>query len=62
MLRAVSRKVSDIVAPLALAFKAVLREMSVFAAIVTVAVVGVGVLSDHVLALVGRSVGLGLSG
>ena len=62
MLRAVSREVPNIVALLAFALKAVLREMSVFAAIVTVAIVGVGVLSDHVLALVGGSIGLGLSG
>ena len=62
MLRAVSGKMSSAVAPLALSFETILREMSVFAAVVTVAVVGVGVLSDHVLALVGGFVGLDLSG
>ena len=62
MFRAVPREVSYVVAPLALSFETVLREMSVFAAEITVAVVGVGVFSDHVLALVGGFVGLGLSG
>ena len=62
MLRAVSGKVSSAIAPLAFSFETILREMSVFAAVVTVAVIGVGVFSDHVLTLVGRFVGLGLSG
>jgi len=62
MLRAVSGKMSSVVAPLAFLFETILREVSVLAAVVTVAIVGVGVLSDHVLALVGGFVGLGLSG
>jgi len=62
MFRAVSREMPGFVAPLAFSFETILREMSVFAAVVTVAVVGVGVFSDHVLTLVGGFVGLGLSG
>ena len=53
---------SSAIAPLAFSFETILREMSVFAAVVAVAVVGVGVFSDHALALVGGFVGLGLSG
>jgi len=53
---------SSFVAPLAFLLETVLREVSVFAAVITVAVVGLGVFSDHVLALVGGFVGLGLSG
>ena len=58
----VSRKMSGVVTPSALSVEAVLGVMSLFAAAIALNVAGVRVFSDHVLALVGRFVGLGLSG
>ena len=62
MFYAVSREVSGVVAPSALSVETILRVVSLFAAAITFNVVGVRVFSDHVLALVGRFAGLGLSG
>jgi len=62
MFYAVSREMSSVVAPSALSVETVLRVVSLFAAAIAFNVAGVRVFSDHVLALVGRSVGLGLSG
>jgi len=62
MLYTISREVSGVVAPSALSVETVLRVMSSFAAAIAFNVAGVRVFSDHVLALVGRFVGLGLSG
>ena len=59
---AVSRKMSGVVAPSALSVETVLGVVSLFAAAIALNVAGVRVFSDHVLALVGRFVGLGLSG
>ena len=62
MFYAVSREVSGVVAPSALSVETVLGVVPRFAAAIAFNVTGVRVFSDHVLALVGRSVGLGLSG
>jgi len=62
MFYAVSREVSGVVAPSALSVETVLGVVSLLAAAIALNVAGVRVFSDHVLALVGRSVGLGLSG
>jgi len=62
MLQAVSREVSGLVTPATFSLEAILGEVTVCVAVITFAVVGVGVFSDHVLALVGRFVGLGLRG
>ena len=62
MLYTVSREMSSVVAPSALSVDAILRVVSSFATAITFNVTGVRVFSDHVLALVGRFVGLGLSG
>jgi len=59
---AISRKMSGVVAPSALSVETVLGVVSLFAAAIAFNVAGVRVFSDHVLALVGRFVGLGLSG
>ena len=59
---AVSRKMSGVVAPSALSVETVLGVVSLFVATIAPNVAGVRVFSDHVLALVGRFVGLGLSG
>jgi len=59
---AVSREVSGVVAPSALLVETVLGVVSLFAATIALNVARVRVFSDHVLALVGRFVGLGLSG
>jgi len=39
-----------------------MREVTMYATVVAFAIVGVRVFSDHVLALISRFVGLGLSG
>ena len=62
MFYAVLGEVSGVVAPSAFSVETVLRVVSQFAAAITCNVAGVRVFSDHVLALVGRFVGLGLSG
>ena len=62
MFYTVLREVSGVVAPLALSVETVLRIVSPFATAIAFNVAGVRVFSDHVLALVGRFVGLGLSG
>ena len=62
MFYAISRKMSGVVAPSALSVETVLGVVSLFAAAIALNVTGVRVFSDHVLALVGRFVGLGLSG
>ena len=62
MFYAVLREVSGVVAPSALSVETVLGVVSQLAAAIAFNVAGVRVFSDHVLALVGRSVGLGLSG
>ena len=59
---AISRKMSSVVAPSALSVETVLGVVSWFAAAIALNIAGVRVFSDHVLALVGRFVGLGLSG
>ena len=59
---AVSREVSSVVAPSALSVETVLGVMSLFSTAIALNVAGVRVFSDHVLALVGRFMGLGLSG
>jgi len=58
----VSGKVSGVVAPSALSVETILRIVSLFATTIAFNVTGVRVFSDHVLSLVGRSMGLGLSG
>jgi len=58
----VPREMSDVVAPSALSVETILGVVSLFAAAIAFNVVGVRVFSDHVLALVGRFAGLGLSG
>jgi len=62
MLYTVSREMSSVVAPSALSVETVLRVVSSFATAIAFNVAGVRVFLDHVLALVGRFVGLGLSG
>ena len=62
MFYAVSREVSGVVTPSALSVETVLGVVSLFATAIALNVAGVRVFSDHVLALVGRFVGLGLSG
>ena len=62
MFYTVSREMSGVVAPSALSVETVLRVVSSFATAIALNVAGVRVFSDHVLALVGRFVGLGLSG
>jgi len=62
MFYTVSREVSSVAAPSALSVETVLRVVSSFTTAVAFNVAGVRVFSDHVLALVGRFVGLGLSG
>jgi len=62
MFYTVSREMSGAVAPSALSVETVLRVVSSFATAIAFNVAGVRVFSDHVLALVGRFVGLGLSG
>ena len=62
MFYTVSREVSSVVAPLALSVETVLRVVSSFATAIAFNITGVRVFSDHVLALVGRFMGLGLSG
>ena len=62
MFYAVSREMSSVVAPLALSVETVLGVVSPLATAIAFNVAGVRVFSDHVLALVGRFVGLGLSG
>ena len=62
MFYAVPREMSGVVAPLALSVETILGVVSLFAAAIAFDVVGVRVFSDHVLALVGGLVGLGLSG
>jgi len=59
---AVSREMSGVVAPSALSVETVLGVVSPLATAVAFNIAGVRVFSDHVLALVGRFVGLGLSG
>jgi len=59
---AVPREMSGVVAPSALSVETVLRVVSQLATAIAFNVAGVRVFSDHVLALVGRFVGLGLSG
>jgi len=53
---------SGVVAPSAFLVETVLGVVSPLATAITFNVAGVRVFSDHVLALVGRFVGLGLSG
>jgi len=62
MFHAVSREMSGVVAPSALSVETVLGVVSLLAAAIASNVAGVRVFSDHVLALVGRFMGLGLSG
>ena len=62
MFYTISREMSSVVAPSALSVETVLGVVSLFATAVAFNVTGVRVFSDHVLALVGRSMGLGLSG
>jgi len=59
---AVSREVSGVAAPSAFSVETVLGVVSTFTTAIAFSVAGVRVFSDHVLALVGRFVGLGLSG
>ena len=58
----VSGKVSSVVAPSALLVETILRIVSSFATTIAFNVTGVRVFSDHVLALVGRFIGLSMSG
>ena len=62
MFYAISGEMSGVVTPLALSVETVLGVVSLFATTVAFNVTGVGVFSDHVLALIGRFMGLGLSG
>jgi len=62
MFWAVSGKMPGLVTPATFSLEAILGEVTVCVAVITFAVVGVGVFSDHVLALVGGFVGLGLRG
>jgi len=62
MFYTISREMSGVVAPSALLVEAVLGVVSPLATAIAFNVAGVRVFSDHVLALVGRFVGLGLSG
>jgi len=59
---AVSREMSSVVAPSAFLVETVLGVVSPLATAITFNVAGVRVFLDHVLALVGRFVGLSLSG
>jgi len=59
---AVSREMSGVIAPSALSVETVQGVVSLLATAVAFNIAGVRVFLDHVLALVGRFVGLGLSG
>ena len=62
MFYAVSREMSGVVAPSAFSVETVLGVVSPLTTAIAFNVAGVRVFSDHVLALVGRFAGLGLSG
>ena len=62
MFYAVPREMSGVVAPSALSVETVLGVVPLLATAVAFNVAGVRVFSDNVLTLVGRSMGLGLSG
>jgi len=62
MFYTISREMSGVVTPSAFSVETVLRVVSSFTTAIAFNVTGVRVFSDHVLALVGRFVGLGLSG
>ena len=62
MFYTVSREMSGVVAPSALSVETVLGVVPLLATAIAFNVAGVRVFSDHVLALVGGLVGLGLSG
>jgi len=62
MFRAVSGKMPSLVTPATFSLEAILGKVTVGVAVITFAVVGVGVFSDHILALIGGFVGLSLRG
>ena len=59
---AISREMSGVVTPSALSVETVLGVVSLLSAAIAFNIAGVRVFSDHVLALIGRFVGLGASG